>query len=100
MDRRKSVPRKKVKPAQTKHVVDERPDGWLWQLGRLSKMTDAEMVEWSNEGDRVQWFRAEAEMQRWQEQTEQNNSRSLAHETHARIVCAKSNGHGGTPNTL
>ncbi|KAJ7136196.1 hypothetical protein C8R46DRAFT_1322335 [Mycena filopes] len=51
--------------------VDPRPAGWLWQLGRLSKMSDAEMEEWSQEGDRVQWFRAEAEMQRWQEQGEQ-----------------------------
>jgi hypothetical protein len=51
-------------------------------------MTDAEMDAWAVEGnyirslslmnllnkypgDRVQWFRAEAEMQRWQEQVEQ-----------------------------
>ncbi|KAJ7360665.1 hypothetical protein DFH08DRAFT_683848 [Mycena albidolilacea] len=54
-----------------KKVVDERPEGWLWHLGRLSKMSDTEMDEWSNEGDRVQWFRAKAEMQRWQEQGEQ-----------------------------
>ncbi|KAJ7460506.1 hypothetical protein B0H11DRAFT_1923908 [Mycena galericulata] len=54
-----------------KPSVDQRPEGWLWQLGKLTKMTDAEMEEWSSEGDRVQWFRAEAEMQRWQEQGEQ-----------------------------
>ncbi|KAJ7743252.1 hypothetical protein DFH07DRAFT_777464 [Mycena maculata] len=34
-------------------------------------MSNTEMEAWSNEGDRVQWFRAEAEMQRWQEQWEQ-----------------------------
>ncbi|KAJ7794468.1 hypothetical protein B0H14DRAFT_3496992 [Mycena olivaceomarginata] len=34
-------------------------------------MSKDELDEWSNEGDRVQWFRAEAEMQRWQEQKEQ-----------------------------
>ena len=50
-------------------------------------MSNAEMEAWANEGgllliavtfffmrypgDRVQWFRAEAEMQRWQEQCEQ-----------------------------
>ncbi|KAJ7939696.1 hypothetical protein B0H13DRAFT_2300393 [Mycena leptocephala] len=34
-------------------------------------MSEQEMSEWSIEGDRVQWFRAEAEMQRWQEQGEQ-----------------------------
>ncbi|KAJ6470132.1 hypothetical protein C8R47DRAFT_1222765 [Mycena vitilis] len=73
MNRRKSAPRRQTK-AHSKipaPVVDERPEGWLWQLGKLAKMSDAEMDEWSNEGDRVQWFRAEAEMQRWQEQGEQ-----------------------------
>ncbi|KAJ7836581.1 hypothetical protein B0H14DRAFT_2589646 [Mycena olivaceomarginata] len=65
-------PRPKAKSNQTvKKSADERPEGWLWQLGRLCKMTEAEMNEWSNEGDRVQWFRAEAEMQRWQEQGKQ-----------------------------
>ncbi|KAJ7938034.1 hypothetical protein B0H13DRAFT_2398328 [Mycena leptocephala] len=64
--------KKKFTPAST--TVDERAEGWLWQLGKLSKMIDTEMEEWSSEalaGDRVQWFRAEAEMQRWQEQGEQ-----------------------------
>ncbi|KAJ7926641.1 hypothetical protein B0H13DRAFT_1862093 [Mycena leptocephala] len=69
MDKRKSAPRQKKNSNESvTKVVDERPEGWVWQLGRLSKMSDAEMDEWSNEGDRVQWFRAEAEMQRWQEQ--------------------------------
>ncbi|KAJ7799913.1 hypothetical protein B0H14DRAFT_2616624 [Mycena olivaceomarginata] len=72
MDKRKTTTRTKAKSTQPqKKVVDERPEGWLWHLGRLSKMSDTEMDEWSNEGDRVQWFRAEAEMQRWQEQGEQ-----------------------------
>ncbi|KAJ7480380.1 hypothetical protein B0H11DRAFT_1915796 [Mycena galericulata] len=70
MNRRKSGPRVKSN-TQPKLATDERPEGWLWQLGKLSKMSDAEMEEWSKEGDRVQWFRAEAEMQRWQEQGEQ-----------------------------
>ncbi|KAJ6620174.1 hypothetical protein B0H10DRAFT_2023034 [Mycena sp. CBHHK59/15] len=34
-------------------------------------MSSSEMDAWSSEGDRVQWFRAQAEMQRWQEQWEQ-----------------------------
>jgi hypothetical protein len=67
---------------------EERPEGWLWQLGKMGKLSQNEMDEWSSEGenstktldnlslllvsgDRVQWFRAEAEMQRWQEQKEQ-----------------------------
>ncbi|KAJ6490891.1 hypothetical protein C8R45DRAFT_901278 [Mycena sanguinolenta] len=49
----------------------ERPTGWLWELGKMGKLSEGQMKEWSNEGDRVQWFRAEAEMQRWQEQVEQ-----------------------------
>ncbi|KAJ7198232.1 hypothetical protein C8J57DRAFT_1262468 [Mycena rebaudengoi] len=70
MDKRRSGPRNKpTKPV--KLPVDERPAGWLWQLGKLTKMTDTEMEEWSSEGDRVQWFWAEAEMKRWQEQGEQ-----------------------------
>jgi hypothetical protein len=32
-----------------KPVVDARPEGWLSQLGRLAKMSDAEMDEWSSE---------------------------------------------------
>ncbi|KAJ7443174.1 hypothetical protein B0H11DRAFT_1881567 [Mycena galericulata] len=47
------------------------PEGWLWQLGKMGTLSQSEMEEWSSEGDRVQWFRAEAEMQRWQEQKEQ-----------------------------
>ncbi|KAF8136900.1 hypothetical protein K438DRAFT_2120611 [Mycena galopus ATCC 62051] len=49
----------------------ERTEGWLWQLGKMGRLSQNEMDEWSSEGDRVQWFRAEAEMQRWQEQKEQ-----------------------------
>ncbi|KAK6980805.1 CxC2 domain-containing protein [Favolaschia claudopus] len=72
MPKRKSGPHKtRSKPVKIASASDDRPEGWLWQLGKLTKMTDAEMDEWSSEGDRVQWFRAEAEMQRWQEQTEQ-----------------------------
>lgn len=63
-------------------------EGWLWHMSGKGKMTEKEMAEWEAEGntcfcverqmlicfisgDRVQWFRAEAEMQRWQEQVEQ-----------------------------
>ncbi|KAJ7936326.1 hypothetical protein B0H13DRAFT_1853393 [Mycena leptocephala] len=70
MDKRRSGPHNH-KPTAPKIPADERPDGWLWHLGKLSKMSDSEMEEWLREGDRVQWFRAEAEMQRWQEHREQ-----------------------------
>ncbi|KAJ7845179.1 hypothetical protein B0H13DRAFT_1908520 [Mycena leptocephala] len=83
MDRRKSA--KKIVEKSNKADMG-RGDGWLWQLGKLTKMSNTEMEAWANEGgllliavtffheisrDRVQWFRAEAEMQRWQEQWEQ-----------------------------
>jgi hypothetical protein len=58
------------------------------------KMTEKEMAEWEAEGnpyrcvvcqmmiallsgERVQWFRAEADMQRWQEQVEQKEAELL-----------------------
>ncbi|KAJ7239653.1 hypothetical protein C8J57DRAFT_1564709 [Mycena rebaudengoi] len=76
MDKRKSGPR--VKKSSTPSTLPpkkddkpERTDGWLWNLGKMAKMTDEEMTEWTEEGDRVQWFRAEADVQRWQEQGEQ-----------------------------
>ncbi|KAF8189627.1 hypothetical protein K438DRAFT_2019047 [Mycena galopus ATCC 62051] len=48
-----------------------RKAGWLWTMGKMGKMSEAEMKAWSAEGDRVQWFRAEADMVRWQEFVEQ-----------------------------
>ncbi|KAJ7711700.1 hypothetical protein B0H16DRAFT_1744912 [Mycena metata] len=45
-------------------------NGWLWELRRPSNMTDTEMRDWETEGDRVQWARAEGEMDRFQEQVE------------------------------
>ncbi|KAJ7815199.1 hypothetical protein B0H14DRAFT_3746508 [Mycena olivaceomarginata] len=61
----------KPKTRDVPKTAPDRPEGWLWQLGKLTSMTDAEMDAWAVEGDRVQWFRAEVEMQRWQEQVEQ-----------------------------
>lgn len=43
-------------------------------IGRLS---ETELEEWSEEGNHVQWFRAEAEMQRWQEQWEMKQAEFL-----------------------
>ncbi|KAF7371602.1 CxC2 domain-containing protein [Mycena venus] len=74
MDKRKSVPRAKKTPdvrVAESSDAPEQPAGWLWELGKMGKLSEEQMKEWSNEGDRVQWFRAEAEMQRWQEQVEQ-----------------------------
>ncbi|KAJ7140660.1 hypothetical protein C8R44DRAFT_866364 [Mycena epipterygia] len=51
----------------------KKSDGWIW----LDSMTrgqslgsDAKLAEYKKESDRVQWFRAEAEMYRWLEQYE------------------------------
>ncbi|RXW19693.1 hypothetical protein EST38_g6158 [Candolleomyces aberdarensis] len=45
-------------------------DGWIWRLGGIGNISEKEMEEWEEEGDRVHWFRAEAEMERWREQWE------------------------------
>lgn len=29
----------------------EKPEGWIWQLGKLTKMSSSEMDTWSNEGE-------------------------------------------------
>jgi hypothetical protein len=72
----------------TKPKPKEQKEGWLWHMSGKGKMTEKEMAQWEAEGiphfyvehqmlitfvsgERVQWFRAEAEMQRWQEQVEQ-----------------------------
>ncbi|TFK27633.1 hypothetical protein FA15DRAFT_635565 [Coprinopsis marcescibilis] len=44
--------------------------GWVWAVHAPSKLTDEQVEAWMSEGDRVQWFRAEAEMLRWQEEWE------------------------------
>ncbi|KAF8810573.1 hypothetical protein BYT27DRAFT_7091579, partial [Phlegmacium glaucopus] len=44
--------------------------GWIWSFRPRSGMSDKEVENWMAEGDRVQWFRAEAEMERWREEWE------------------------------
>ncbi|KAJ3511557.1 hypothetical protein NMY22_g15611 [Coprinellus aureogranulatus] len=44
--------------------------GWLWKMPRPRGASKADVEEWLVEGERVQWFRAEAEMYRWQEEAE------------------------------
>ncbi|KAJ7022800.1 hypothetical protein C8F04DRAFT_1194153 [Mycena alexandri] len=63
--------RSKRDPKVSQEPQNEKHEGRIGQLDKLTKMSSSEMDAWSNEGDRVQWFRAEAEMQRWQEQWEQ-----------------------------
>ncbi|KAJ3528320.1 hypothetical protein NMY22_g9460 [Coprinellus aureogranulatus] len=44
-------------------------EGWIWDLSCVG-LTAKEMKAWSEEADRVQWYRAEAEMARWREEWE------------------------------
>ncbi|KAJ7435497.1 hypothetical protein B0H11DRAFT_2257158 [Mycena galericulata] len=70
--RRKPAEKRKNKEA-AQAAIDADPknkNGWLWELRRPSNMSEKEMLEWQEEGDRVQWARAEAEMDRFQEQKE------------------------------
>ncbi|KAJ7308616.1 hypothetical protein DFH08DRAFT_1051022 [Mycena albidolilacea] len=46
-----------------------RKEGWLWTF-KVGKMDQEELCRWMDEGDTIQWFRAEAEMERWREQVE------------------------------
>ncbi|KAF7323994.1 CxC2 domain-containing protein [Mycena kentingensis (nom. inval.)] len=60
MDRRASKPRPRTGKTTTDPVSRrteaqmKRESGWIWQMGKLTKMNDAEMDAWSREGDRVQ----------------------------------------------
>ncbi|KAK7035593.1 hypothetical protein R3P38DRAFT_3183388 [Favolaschia claudopus] len=71
MVRRKAAPAKPRKVNALAQDSEEktpkkRSTGWIWK-GKLGKMTSEELDEWSREGDRVHWFRAEAE---WLRQAE------------------------------
>ncbi|KAJ3841846.1 hypothetical protein F5878DRAFT_702525 [Lentinula raphanica] len=48
----------------------ETKEGWIWHHGSLKNMSPFELEKWEDKSDSVQWFRAEADMERWQEQLE------------------------------
>ncbi|KAJ3831303.1 hypothetical protein F5878DRAFT_647757, partial [Lentinula raphanica] len=53
------------------NVSSERKDGqWIWHTSSLKHMSASELEKWEDKNDSVQWFRAEADMERWQEQLE------------------------------
>ncbi|KAJ7491641.1 hypothetical protein B0H11DRAFT_1911907 [Mycena galericulata] len=72
-DRSNTKPRS-ARPRTSEETLkksEERKEGWLWrELGKMGKLSSEEMQAWSEEAERVQWFRAEAEVQRWQEHAE------------------------------
>ncbi|KAJ7290778.1 hypothetical protein C8J57DRAFT_1612056 [Mycena rebaudengoi] len=47
-----------------------RTEGWIWTIGRAGDLTDAERAEYAEDASRVQWFRARADMQHFQEEVE------------------------------
>ncbi|KAJ7889997.1 hypothetical protein B0H13DRAFT_2341237 [Mycena leptocephala] len=51
-------------------------DGWIWleSLMRGQGQSDEKLAAYTKESDRVQWFRAEAEMYRWLEQYERKHA--------------------------
>ncbi|KAF8139431.1 hypothetical protein K438DRAFT_1995967, partial [Mycena galopus ATCC 62051] len=61
-------PKKKAKRSKN--------DGWIWlerMTGREGR-SDEKVQQYKLESDRVQWFRAEAEMYRWREQYERKHA--------------------------
>ncbi|KAJ3978278.1 hypothetical protein F5890DRAFT_1479494, partial [Lentinula detonsa] len=49
-------------------------DGWIWAAGRLSNMNEDEIREWEEISNRVQFFRAEADYETWQEELERKHA--------------------------
>ncbi|KDR78511.1 hypothetical protein GALMADRAFT_209005 [Galerina marginata CBS 339.88] len=48
----------------------KRMEGWIWRVGLPANVSDAEREGFLEDADRVQWFRARADMERWQEEVE------------------------------
>ncbi|KAJ7124679.1 hypothetical protein C8R43DRAFT_1076045 [Mycena crocata] len=68
-------PTRKVKLTKPRKKKVKR-DGWIWleDLTRGQNLGDGKLAEYKKESDRVQWFRAEAEMYRWLEQYERKHA--------------------------
>ncbi|KAE9395260.1 hypothetical protein BT96DRAFT_997764 [Gymnopus androsaceus JB14] len=54
----------------------ERPptEGWIWKTGQLKNMKPDKIEAWEETNDRVQWFRAEADFEHWQECLERKHA--------------------------
>ncbi|KAJ7164225.1 hypothetical protein C8R46DRAFT_1220734 [Mycena filopes] len=73
-------PAKSSKPAKGKGKVKvKKPDGWIWlrDLTRGRAQSGEKLAAYKRESDRVQWFRAEAEMYRWLEQYERKHAKFM-----------------------
>ncbi|KAF8144851.1 hypothetical protein K438DRAFT_1992412 [Mycena galopus ATCC 62051] len=66
----------KTKSPKKKKAKKTKSDGWIWlemMTGRAGR-GDEKVEQYKLESDRVQWFRAEAEMYRWREQYERKHA--------------------------
>ncbi|KDR65131.1 hypothetical protein GALMADRAFT_148963 [Galerina marginata CBS 339.88] len=68
--RRRTTLSGKQSTGNDKESSQPREDGWIWSFKSGKEMSDADLQKWMDDGDRVQWFRAEAEMERWREEWE------------------------------
>ncbi|KAE9384315.1 hypothetical protein BT96DRAFT_1008199 [Gymnopus androsaceus JB14] len=72
--RRKRAVRKikSKKEDNTTELKKEKGDGWIWTTALIVGANSSEdLAEYEEEGDRIQWFRAREEMERWRETIEQ-----------------------------
>ncbi|KAF8147086.1 hypothetical protein K438DRAFT_1780295 [Mycena galopus ATCC 62051] len=66
----------KTKSPKKKKAKKTKSDGWIWlemMTGRAGR-GDEKFEQYKLESDRIQWFRAEAEMYRWREQYERKHA--------------------------
>ncbi|KAJ7860564.1 hypothetical protein B0H14DRAFT_3622269 [Mycena olivaceomarginata] len=67
---------RKAGKERAKKGNSKKADGWIWleSLTRGQALSDEKLAAYKKESDRVQWFRAEAEMYRWLEQYERKHA--------------------------
>ncbi|KAK6971737.1 CxC2 domain-containing protein [Favolaschia claudopus] len=71
------LPSANGKAPQNRKKKKKKQDGWIWleYATRGQKLGDeGKLADYKKESDRVQWFRAEAEMFRWLEQYERKHA--------------------------
>ncbi|KAJ7695829.1 hypothetical protein B0H16DRAFT_1750553 [Mycena metata] len=70
------LPHSKSLSQQKKVKKAKKADGWIWLQGltRAQSMNGDKLAAYRSESERVQWFRAEAEMYRWLEQYERKHA--------------------------
>ncbi|KAL0571805.1 hypothetical protein V5O48_010152 [Marasmius crinis-equi] len=74
--RGRSTPTKR-NSVETKKKMTAEEDGWIWRPGTVFEgrgLSEREQSTFELESDRVQWFRAKAEKQRWQEAKEKREA--------------------------